>query len=184
MRIMSIELAGTPEAGNQLPRAFATLRRNFEGGHIYADVYLPNRARAKTIFFSPDDTPTAERSRHNNACALAMALDGVPDDTKAYLQIVETMLAMGSGLSACNAQAGPAAEPPAEDDDDTERFAQAVQDCISPEAVAVIAAKLQNVERIDDPCVNSQVEWFAEAMAAMVGGIEEAQDTARQYGIR
>ena len=97
MRICRIEVAGTPKPGETLPRAFATLQKNFEGGYIHADVHLPSRARAKAIVFSPDNTPVAGRRRHVAACELATVLEGNDGDAKAYVQIIEMMTAMPSG---------------------------------------------------------------------------------------
>jgi len=172
MRMTTITLAGTPKPGEQLPRAFATLQKNFEGGTIHASVFLPNGARPKTFFFQPSDTPAAARQRHEAACLLADCLDGSDHDAKAYLQLVETMLVMGG--------AEPEPEPASDDEVD---LAEAITDSICPEAAAILATRLQTIIRTDDETINSQCQWFADMLAGLVGGWESAQETAKQYGI-
>ena len=179
MRMVSATLAGSPRQGEQLPRAFATLQKNFEGGTIHASVFLPNGARPKTFFFHPSDTPAAARQRHEAADLLADCLDASDYDAKAYLQLVETMLVMGG-------QAEPAPqdeEPPAKVAIDEVNMSEAIQDNIGPDAVAIIATRLRDVRAEADPTVDQQVRWFGEMMAGLVGGFESAQRTARDYGI-
>jgi len=62
-------------------------------------------------------------------------------------------------------------------------LAEAIQDNIGPETVSILAAKLKDIERTDDPVINDQLKWFADMLAELVGGWDSAIQTARQYGI-
>ena len=70
--------------------------------------------------------------------------------------------------------------------EDARALADSIGDCLSPETVSVITTALFHVAKemhTDDPGVNAQYAWFAETLAAMVGGVAKARETARQYGI-
>jgi|GEM_PF-4876487 len=62
-------------------------------------------------------------------------------------------------------------------------LAEAIQNNIGPETVSILAAKLSDIERTDDPIINDQLKWFADMLAELVGGWDSAIQTARQYGI-
>jgi len=66
---------------------------------------------------------------------------------------------------------------------DATDLAQAIQDNLQPDVVAIIAAKLQISIETDDETINEQYRWFADMLAKLVGGWDEALKTAIDYGI-
>ena len=57
-----------------------------------------------------------------------------------------------------------------------------MQDCMSPHAVAAIAACLQT-NRTNNGEVDRQVNWFAEQLRKLVGGNEQASRLAEELGL-
>ena len=61
-------------------------------------------------------------------------------------------------------------------------LADAVRENLSPHAVAAIASYLRTV-RTNNPKVDNEVRWFAECLAAKLGGWDRQSDLAEELGL-
>ena len=55
MRITSMELAGTIEQGQKLPRAYARIRRNPGDGHIEVTIMMPGAEKTHIVDAASED---------------------------------------------------------------------------------------------------------------------------------
>jgi len=69
-----------------------------------------------------------------------------------------------------------------EDPDPTDLLADALKECLSPEAVAVIASYLQPA-RSDDDEIDRQIRWFADVLVETVGGDDAMNRLVDQLGL-
>jgi len=175
MRIVRVELAGTNLPDSAMPRAVAMLMRPSERGYINADVFRAN-GRTDQFAFPPDYHPKSNATRFRQACRLADHLDGNEDGAKAILQVVETMIEM----------AGPAPAKPerasADEQDDKAMVEEAMQNVLSPEAVAAVAWGVRRTIT-NDKRVQRQLDWLATILENMVGGPIEQQKTCDELGL-
>ena len=175
MRITRVDLAGTNLPDSAMPRAVAVIKRPAERGYIYADVFKAN-GRSDQFTFPPDYNADGNATRCRQACYLADELDGNEHGAKAILQVVETMIEM----------AGPApAERQATSDgarDDKAMIENAMQNTLSPEAVAAVAWGVRRTIT-NDKRVQRQLDWLATILENMVGGSIEHQKTCDELGL-
>jgi len=146
--------------------------RPSERGHINADVFKAN-GKTDQFTFPPDDDPRSNEARLRQACRLASDLDGNESGAKAIVQVVETMVEMAGPK--------PAPEQPAEPDD-REMLEEAMQNVLSPEAVAAIAWGARRAIT-NDKNAQRQLDWFATVLENMVGGPIEHQKTCDELGL-
>jgi hypothetical protein len=66
--------------------------------------------------------------------------------------------------------------------DEVENLHSAIQDCISPHAVAAVISCLR-INRSNDASVDGEVHWFAEELVKMLGGYEEQGRLAEELGL-
>jgi hypothetical protein len=57
-----------------------------------------------------------------------------------------------------------------------------VQDCVSPEAAAVMATALLGARLTGDEAVDCGVRWFAEQLAQLLGGWDRVNDVLAELG--
>jgi len=167
MRIASIELAGNTKPGSNLPAAFAVLTRPFDQGCVRAEIHQPG-GRTRSISFIPGEQPFEGARWADASRELAEKLDGDVGGAKAILQLIDTMITMG----------GPAPEQPAEQDD-RKMVAEAMQNMLSPEAVAAISYILRCTVT-GEQTVNRQIRWIEQTLAEMVGGTNEVDRIAEE----
>ena len=64
----------------------------------------------------------------------------------------------------------------------TEELMEAVRNCLSPHAVAAMAACLQTA-RTDDEGVNCQLAWFRKELVMALGGPDRQNELAEELGM-
>ena len=98
----------------------------------------------------------------------------VKDAVEEYLGYWET------GIDAAEFhKAGAESEDPA---DPGKELRDLVQDCVSPEAAAVMATALLGARPTGDDAVDCGVRWFAEQLTELLGGWDRVNDVLAELG--
>lgn len=67
-------------------------------------------------------------------------------------------------------------------ENDEQDLFDAIQEQLSPEAVAVIGSAIQDA-KTNNPEVDRQVRWFADRLTAMLGGVAQQNRLMRELGL-
>ena len=72
--------------------------------------------------------------------------------------------------------------PPKDPAEPGKELRDLVQDCVSPEAAAVMATALLGARPTGDDPVDRGVRWFAEQLAELLGGWDRVNDVLAELG--